>query len=253
VNGTLLQDSATGAVWLIQYGVARPITSQTAFYSRFDPSLVIPVSSTEIEKYDQGAPISFPNYSLLRSPTGVVYLIVDDERHGFVSQEAFRAIGFSPDEIIDVTWEDLEPYTEGTPITAESIYPQGALLQDSTTGGIVYVENGVRHAIYSREILQSRFGNLPIVSVSSEDLETYERGVDVTFPDGTLVAVIGSPDVFVVSDGQRLPIMDEAAFLLYGWKWDQIVWTNERSVLLHPLGNAISSDFVDEDIEVASN
>jgi len=111
----------------------------------------------------------------------------------------------------------------------------------------------VRHAIYSREILQSRFGNLPIVSVSSEDLETYERGVDVTFPDGTLVAVIGSPDVFVVSDGQRLPIMDEAAFLLYGWKWDQIVWTNERSVLLHPLGNAISSDFVDEDIEVASN
>jgi hypothetical protein len=255
LNGTLLQDSSTGDVWLIQHGLARPITSQSAFYSRFDPSLVIPVSTSEILKYDQGAPISFANYSLLRSPTGVVYLIVDDERHGFVSQEAFRAIGFSPDEIIDVSWEDLDPYTEGSFITVESIYPQGGLLQDRSTGGVVYVENGIRHAVHSREILQSRFAGRSIVPVTSEDLQTYEQGLDVTFPDGTLVAVNGSPDVFVISDGQRRPIADETAFLLYGWKWDQIIWTNERSVLLHPLGEVISSQTTDEDVdlELASN
>jgi hypothetical protein len=252
LNGSLLQDTTTGGIWLIQHGYRRPITSQAAFYSRFNANLVIPTSTTEIEKYPQGDPISFPNYSLLRSPTGAVYLIVDDERRGFASQEAFRAIGYSPDEIVDVTWDDLLVYEEGEPITADSIYPQGTLLQSKTTGGVVYAENGVRFPIYSREILQNRFGDLTIVQVEDVDFDSYVAGEAIKFVDGSLVAVVGSPDVFVISDGNRHHIADEETFTTYGWSFDQVVWTNERSVLLHPLEGVVSNSSESSEIQLTA-
>lgn len=251
LSGSLLQDSDTGGIWLIQHGLRRPITSRTAFYSRFNPNLVIPVNASDLENYEIGSPISFPNYSLLRSPTGTVYLIVDDEKRGFESQEAFRAIGFSPDEVVDVTWEDLDAYSEGLPIDVATVYPKGALLQDAQTGGVYYVQDGNKHPIHSREILMNRFENLSITAVDSEALHEYERSEPVLFSDGTLVAAEGSPDVFVISEGQRHHITDELTFSLFGWSFDQVVWTNERSVLLHPLADPIDAGIKDRTIDVA--
>jgi hypothetical protein len=255
-NGSLLQDRDNGAVWLIQYGMKRPITSRTALYSRFNESSIVQVSASALDSYIEGAPISFPNYSLLRSPGGTVYLIIDDTRRGFASQEAFRSIGFSPDEIVDVAWEDLDPYTEIEPITANSANPQATLLQDASTGGIYYVESGVRHPIHSREILQNRFSLLSPEPTPSEDIELLELGEAVGFSDGTLIAAEGSGDIFVVTDGQRRHIVDEQTFYSFGWNWNQVVWTNERSVLLHELGDPLqlNTSFENQELlDIATN
>ncbi len=253
LSGTLLQDADSGGIWLIQHGVRRPITSRTAFYSRFNPDALIHVSSSELDRYPVGASISFPNYSLLRAPTGTVFLIVDDTRRGFTSQEAFRQIGFSPDEIIPVSWEDLEAYAEGEPISTDSVYPQGTLLQNNTTGGVFYVENGLKHPIMSREIMQNQFANLAVIPVDPASLDDFELSDAARFQDGTLVAAVGSPDIFVISEGLRRHIGDEITFREYGWSFNQVVWTNERSVLLHPLGEALTTELAVGLLEVASN
>ncbi|MBI4257165.1 hypothetical protein HY626_03880 [Candidatus Uhrbacteria bacterium] len=254
VTGSLLQDKESGGIWLIQYGERRPITSRTAFYSRFNPNTVVQVSSSTLEQYPIGSPISFPNYSLLRSPGGTVYLIVDDARRGFTSMEAFRSLGFSTDEIVDVEWEDLGSYAEGEPLTLTSSYAQGALLQDTTTGGVFWVEDGEKHPIFSREVLKNRFASTPLTPASTEDLEVFETGESVLFQDGTLTGVPGSPDVFVISEGMRRPIADELTFYSFGWDWSQVVWTSERAVLEHPLGEVLELDteFEEEDVEIAS-
>ncbi|MDG1950622.1 MAG: hypothetical protein P8J32_07460, partial [bacterium] len=241
-NGSLLQDRDDGGVWLIQYGMKRPITSRSALYSRFNESSIVQVSSSALDAYIEAAPISFPNYSLLRSPGGTVYLIIDDTRRGFASQEAFRSIGFSPDEIVDVTWEDLDPYIEIAPITAASASPQASLLQDASTGGIYYVESGIRHPIHSREILHNRFSLLTPELTDTEEIEAMELGEAVGFSDGTLIAAEGSGDIFVVTDGARRHITDEQTFYSFGWNWSQVVWTNERSVLLHELADPLALD-----------
>ncbi len=240
-SGTLLQDKETGGIWYIQFGRRRAITSRSAYLSRFPTQPVIAVSESVINQYPEGDPISFPNYSLLRSPRGTVYLIVDDIRRGIDSQEAFRAIGFNSDEIVDVTWDDLSVYEEGEPITIASVSPGGSLMQNTTTGGVYFVEEGEKHPIMSKQILEARFDGWTILPQSPEDLETYPTGDYVTFPDGTLVLAEGSPDVFVISEGERRLIPDESTFLAYGWEWPQIITTNERSVLLQPLGEEIPS------------
>ncbi len=246
VDGSILQDRTTGEIWFIQDGSRRPIISQAALYSRFNPKNLVTIDPSLLEAYPIGASIQFANYSLLRAPSGTVFLLVDDERRGFASPEALRALGFLAEEIVNVTWEDLQPYRETTPITIETIYPQGALLQNSTTGGVYFVENGMKHPIMSREILASRFPSSSLIAVSANDLETYTTAEPLLFPDGTLVAVTNSPDIFVISHGQRRHILDESTFLTYGWQWDQIVWTNERSVVLHPLADSISREMPEQ-------
>ncbi|MBI5370237.1 hypothetical protein HZA85_03555 [Candidatus Uhrbacteria bacterium] len=252
LSGALLQDQGTGGIWLIQNSKRRPITSRTAFFSRFNPDQVISTSSQTINQYDLGAPIRFPNFSLLRSPHGTVYLIDGDTRRGFKSQEALRALGFSSDEIVDVPWDDLNVYTEGTPIDVASVYPQGVLLQDKSTGGVFFVQDGLKHPIMSREILQTQFANRVIVTVASSHIATYTTGDPVLFPDGTLVAALDSPDVFVVENGMRRHITDEATFASYGWKWSQVVWTNERSVLLEPLGKDVTTALRADELTIAT-
>ena len=39
----------------------------------------------------------------------------------------------------------------------------------------------------------------------------------------------------------RRHIRDEATFATFGWKWNQIIWTNERAVLLHALGESLET------------
>lgn len=252
-SGSLLQDASTGGIFLIQFGKKRPITSRTAFYTRFNPNQLITVKPSELESYENGAPISFPNYSLLRSPRGTVYLLVDDTIRGIASMEAFRQIGFNPDELVDVTDEDLAPYAEGPPITVETKNPQGLLLQDPRNGGIVYVKEEKKHPIFSREVLDNRFAGWPINPGKPETLDTYSEAEPVKLKDGTLAAVPGSPDVFIIADGTRRHITDEETFLTYAYKWTNIVWTNERTVLLHPLGEPLTLDIeLPEETGIAS-
>lgn len=247
-NGTLMQNTEDGGVWLIQDGLRRPITSRTALLTRFNERFLVPVTPTTLESYIVGASISLPNYSLLRSPRGTVYLLIDDTLRGISSQEAFRAIGFNPDDIIDVTQEELDAYEEGEPITADTQYPQTVLLQDAKTGGVYAVQNGMKAPLLSKELMTIRYPGTSLTPTEPELLEKYETIDPVLFSDGTLVGVAGDPAVYVVSDGKRLPILDEDTFLGLGWKWEQVVWTNKKSVELHPLGEALS---IEEEAEEA--
>lgn len=112
-DGTLIQSRINGAVWLIQGGKKRPIISQAVLKSRFTSNKLVPTSISVIEQYPDGPPIDFPNYSLLRSKTGSVYLLVNKTLRGFVSMKALSDAGFNIHDAILVNKNDLRQYTEG--------------------------------------------------------------------------------------------------------------------------------------------
>lgn len=250
-TGALLQDNETGGVWLIQYGERRPITSRAALLSRFNESMIIPVAPTVLEAYSKGAAISLPNYSLLHAADGAIYLLVDDTIRHIASMEAFRSIGFSTDDLVEVTDEELTIYDDGEPITSDTVYPQGALIQDTASGGVYYVEDGAKHAIYSREILTARFGDKTIVPAGVDELWSYDTGDPVKFSDGALIGITGRPAIFLISEGRRRPIVSEAVFLSFGFKWENVIWTNEKSANIHPLGETLESVNFNEDLQEA--
>jgi hypothetical protein len=238
-DGSLLKAYDNPGVWLVQYGMRRLITSWGILLSRFDPNKIITVSRTDLEKYEIGPSIKFYNYSLLETPDGRIYLLVDDKLRYITSPEVFRIIGFHPEEVIEVAPADLAGYSYGPDITVESVYPTGALIQNNETGGVYYVENGIKQPIYSREIMDANFKSRILTAVSPEELEQYPTGSPVKFKDGELIKGENDSKVYVISDGYRRWVKSEEAFANFAYKWDNIIVTNQQAINIHPLGEDI--------------
>ncbi len=241
-DGSILQNISTGGIYLIQNGTKRPFTSKAAFLSRYSFDKVIKVSPETLDSYPDGVPIKYAQYSLVRSPRGTVYLIVDDMKRGIASREVFRKIGFNPEEIIDLPQEEIDSIPEGPPITIKSIYPMGALLQDKTTGGVWYVKDGVKHPIWSKELMNTNFPNYRIIPTDPEELDQYAKGSPVKFKDGEIVKSRTKPTVYFISNGYKRPIASVKDFEKLGFKWENIITTDDKSLSLHPTGEVLRAE-----------
>lgn len=239
-DGTIVRSADGRTYWLISGGQRRPFASATAFLTRYRPSQAVLIPTNELGDYEEGAPIRFPNYSLLHEPDGKIWLVDGEHIRHIDSMETFRRIGFTLDEILEVDAAELAAYQAAAPITLAAAYPTGALLQDTTTGGVYWVKDGIRRPIVSKDVLQTNFPRARITPVSPSTLAAYPTGAPVLFADGTLIGMVGQPTVYVVSKGIRRPIVSETAFHAYGWKFANVVWTSERAVALHALGEPVT-------------
>lgn len=242
-DGSLVRESETHAYYRIEFGRKRLFRSLTVLQSTQDPGKALSATAAELAAYENGPAIVFANYSLVRSPRGTVFLIVDGAKRGIASREVFRTLGFNPEEVQNTSWDDLNTYPDGTPIDLSSAYPAGALLRSAESGGISYVENGVRHALYSAEIFKARFKGRPLITVAQNELEQYPAGDPVLFPEGELVTGPGDRSIYFISDGHRRPIASRDAFDRLGFSWRNIITTNTRALEIHPIGDPL--DFVE--------
>ncbi|MDZ4229763.1 MAG: hypothetical protein U1C53_01365, partial [Candidatus Veblenbacteria bacterium] len=243
-DGTLLNVEGEREVWLVEDGLRREFASRSvylSYYSDFDR--VLTVGENELQKYPEGRPLNFANYSFLRTPRGTVYLLVDDELRGFTSQEALRQVGVHPEEIQDVAQEDLTGYAEAEPITSSSVFPIGALLQDKKTGGVFWVQDGLKHPIWSREIMNINFPGRRITVSTPEQLAAYPTSTPVLLRDGELVRSPDEPAVYLISNGLRRPFVSEAAFLGLGFDWQHVATTSPAALALHQLGEPIAATY----------
>ncbi len=239
-DGSLLKLSNESGIWLIENGKRRPFWSKTALVSRYDQSKIIEVTRNDLQRYEIGYPIKYPNYSLLESPDGKIYLTVNDEKKEIESDEVFRTIGYNYDEVIEVTEEELSHYQDGRKITLNSLYPQGALLQDNKTGGVYYVEDGIKYPIWDKEIMLINYKNYHLTPVSSEELNKYvTAATGVGFRDGALIKTVDKSEVYVISNGRRRWIANESTFRQLGYKWYDIITVSEKVANLHPLGQPL--------------
>lgn len=247
-NGTLLQAKGEPGVWLIQDGKKRPFLTRGALTSRFDINKVVQVNKTELERYTTSEPIKFPQYSLVRSPRGTVFLLIDDMRRGFASAEALRVIGINPEEIINASWDDINVYEEGLPITATSSYPTGALLQDKTTGGVYWVSNGTKAPLWDAILLKTKFRGKLIIAETPEKLASFETVDPAIFNDGELLTTDNSRAVYVIDNKKRRPIVSGDIFEELGYKWENIISVPDKILNLYEEGELISSIYSDEEL-----
>jgi len=239
-DGSLLQADGEPGVWLIQNGLKRPFISKAALVSRFDQNKIIKVNKSDLDAYDKGAPIKFAQYSLIRSPRGTIFLLVDDKKRGFATTEAFRQMGFNPDEVVSASWEDINAYADGMPITASSTYPTGALLQDNKTGGVYYVNEGAKAPLLDKIFLTTKFNNKKIIKASPEELAQYQTLEPVKFGDGELLKSSVSNSVFVIANGKKLPITSGKIFEQLGYKWENIYTVPPQVLYLYDQGEPIT-------------
>lgn len=238
-NGTLLQSSGSQTVWLIQNGTKRAFKSRGALTSRFDLNKIITVSKNDLDKYITGPSINFAQYSIVRAPSGAIFLLVDDTRRGFVSQTAFRKLGFSQEEVVNAKWEELAAYRETAPLTATTSYPTGALLQDKKTGGVYWVKNGQKSPIPDRVFLKTVFKNKKPFPIDPKELAKYQTADPVRFSDGELLKTKDLTTVYVIADGKKRPINSGTVFESLKYKWQNVITVPDKILYLYPDGEIL--------------
>ncbi len=230
-DGSLLQASGDKTIYLLQNGQLRQFMSMAALISRFNPNLILKVQPDDLLAYAQGPAISLPNYSLVRVPSGMIYLLIDDTKHPIASTAVFKTIGFNPSEVSDVADADLAAYQSSTFITTASVYPLGTIAQDKKSKALYYIKNGERSIIPSKEILTVNYPKKKIVVLDEKQLSKYPLTSDsITFKDGTLISIKGSPFTYVISNGTRRLIPSASAFHNLGYQEKNIIQISEQSL-----------------------
>lgn len=238
-TSTLLKTAASDVVYLIQNGKKRPFANFSALATRYDPKKILIVEPAELDQYELGEPIKFSQYSLLDNGLGQIYLLVDDTLRQIADREVFRTLGFNPEEVETVSNADLIGLKLGRTITLTSSYPTGALITDTSTGGVYWVQAGEKFPIMSPEILKVNYPGKKILAARAEELEKYPKGEAVKFKEGTLIKARDNEVVYFVSGGKKLPIASEAAFISRGYNWSDIVETSVAAVEVLPSGPAL--------------
>jgi hypothetical protein len=257
-DGSLLQVEDSDQVYYIENGVKRLIASKAVFASRFNNSNILTVNQTDLDTYDDGAPIKYLNFSILQSTTtGEMYMIINDVKRRIVSNVVFKKLGFGDDDLVKVIDSELQLYKDGPDITEYTIYPTGTLLQDNKAktadAGVYYVISGEKKPVLTKEILVANFPGMTVKKVSSVELDKYMTGSNVTLPDGSLVkidpkalkvktkeALAAASTVYVISHGKRLPIISGAVFKQMGYNSKSIKVVSEATLNTHDLGPLIT-------------
>jgi len=238
-NGSILKEVESAGVWLIKDDQRWPFITWTAFTSRYNPRDIIEVNYNDLAKYPIGNAIKFTNYSYLKAPDGQIYLLDNDELKAFASADVVRYFGVNPEEIINIEWEDYRYYTRGSDITMNSLYPNGVILKDENTENVYYVKDGVKSFIMDNQILETNYPNQFVVKVSSDELNNLTDGELIKFKDGTLIKSKTNSTVYIISDGQRRPIVNGETFEDLEYNWEDIIEVDDNVINLHELGSII--------------
>ncbi len=252
-DGSLLKGLGEDGVYLIQNGEKRPFLSKAALMSRFSLDKIIDVEASDLDSYIEGTPIRFPNYSILKSSQGGLYLLVDDVKREIATMTIFNAIGFNKEEIIDATREELDDYILGKPVSETDAYPTGALLQDNTTGGVYFVLSGIKYPIWSKSIMEINYPNKKIIPASPDKLSDYNTGSPVKLREGELIKSPHEPIVYVISNSKKRPIANEQTFTGLGYRWGDIKDVSNKTLELHKTGETLDITIDQNSVEVALN
>ncbi len=242
-DGALLRAENSETVYLIENEKKRKIVSQSVFYSRFNPAKIVEVSRSDLKNYQNGPPVKYHNFSLLKNSKGEIYMIVNDQKRKIENQEVFRQLGFMEDELIKASNSELAEYRQGPEITEHTLYPAGALIQNEKTRAVYYVISGRKKLIINEEILNFNFQGLTIKKASPGELDRYRSAQPVKLPGGELIKTPDSNTVYVISEGKRLPIFNAKIFLDMNYSWDNIITVSKQTLEVHPLGQTITGQW----------
>lgn len=170
--------------------------------------------------YPEGAPLGFPDGTLLKNGTEF-FLVSQGTARPFLNTETLLTLGFSPTAFIEVSAEELAAQPRGKTIMKEEGHPPATLFLVS---GEYYQlkENNVLEKFLSPAAFLSRHDAAFAVSKQADFLQTHSVSPkSIGFADGTLIAYANS--VYIVSGEKIHPIGDPEVFVGQGYLWEDVL------------------------------
>lgn len=178
--------------------------------------------------YPTDLPIGFKDGTLLK--TGSDHFIVSDGYARKFSTLALKNLGFSENQFVQVTADDLKYNPVGDFIDQNSDYPNNSLFKIADTFYIFY--NGKLRPFTSVAAFNSQFDASLAIEKDASFLNQYPLDENpIGFSDGSLISYADS--IFIVSEGNILPIDNPQTFLDNGFDWNDVIPANADEISLY--------------------
>jgi hypothetical protein len=192
-----------------------------------------------------------PNRSLIRiknKPT--VYMIEDGIKQPIPSEEVLFSQGLTFDDVEVVEQDEADTYADGDAVN----YADGTIVQEEGKPEVYVIENGEKKHIQDPKAFVSLgYSWNNIVKVKPGILGLYRKGAPLksnsTHPEGALIRVAGTPTVYLIKGGRRVPIPSIQLFNAYRFDWNKVLVVSERqknkfkqgNILKYPDGSLLRS------------
>lgn len=224
-DGTLVKTTSSPMVYLIQNGKKQAFQNLPALVTRYNPKNIIITNDSELSRYSDGTIISLPNYSILKNNNSY-YLLDNDIIRPFASPETVTKMGYQPEEIIEVTSNDLVNLKTGSTISLNDKNPLGQVVKLKENGNYYFVKDSTYYPIINKTLLQTNFSNFTPENISAKELSQMRLGETIRFKDGTLVGEKTFNKIYVIEKGLKRNISNEDIFNSLGYDWNNIVWVD---------------------------
>ncbi len=231
-NGTILLSASSSQYYLVADGKKRLFKNKNILISRTDPNLAVAISDVDLGNYPEGTPISYPNYSVLKTESGY-YLLDYDTLRPFFDEQTVKKLGYNPQEIIEAKDSDFAGYEIGQTITAATVNPQGVIykITDAQNAHFLF-RDGILSPLLSAEVAKTNFPGLDIEVKKKKEISAYPISDKlITFTDGTLLKMKDGKTLYVVDKNKKRKISDEETFAAMGYNSKNLI-TVELSTLL---------------------
>lgn len=119
-------------------------------------------------------------------------------------------------------------------------WPDGSLLQAEDTTDVYYIENGVKRLVATKAILASRFDAKKVLTVSENDLSTYENGPVIKYLNFALLKDSSTSNLYMIVNDTKRKIISQAVFTKLGFKEDEIIEASSSDLALYKDGSDIA-------------
>lgn len=236
LNGTLLRVKNKAPVYLLENDQKRWIPSISIFKERFRWKNVIIISNFEMGTYAQGPNAPYPDGTLLKGSSKNVYVLSNGQKRWITSASVFDTLGYKWRNIIDVSDSELSNYSTGANISTTNTHPDGSLLISNQTKRVYLIDGGQKRWVPNLSIFASRFFWEDVISIIHSELESYDLGSNITYPDGSLIKSPNDPKVYFISTASggsqqtKHWIRSSLTFDSLGFKWRNLQYTSDSII-----------------------
>ena len=224
VTVTVQRDFTTGRVYLVGAGRRHWVPDPTtAAILDIGPQTWTDVRPEQLTPIPEAPPVpALREGSLIRDPSGPIYVIRNARREWIPSPAAFAAGGYQWSAVINV------PAFVVARIPA--VLPEGTLVRESGGSRIYVIEGGRRHWISTLELFVSRGFQWNLVTEADGSfLRSIPEGLPFGIGEGSIVK--GSGDkVYVIENGLRRWIPTPTTFFIRGYRWESLVILSDAAL-----------------------
>jgi len=225
------------AVYVLEDGYKMKFDSSEKLPPAYQNKIVKPISKSQLDAYKYRNIVIYPDGSLLKEfDNPMVYYLENGLKRAMnMSGEEFKKMGFNSEDIKQVFASDLKMYGDGKAI---KYGPDGKLAKDKNEN-VYLVENGKKRKFTSPrlfEYLKYKWKD----ATKDDNIDFYLGGLDMIYPDGTLIAGGSGQKIYLIENRQRREISSDSLLGALGYKKENAVSATQDELNHFPVGEKMT-------------